>query len=103
VRGLANVPSDTKIWIIIAFVSSIHSDRKDKGADPCPTTSEKRCGAIFLCISRHGGKNMPNELAKKIKCQWCHRDIFVPVDQGLNTGIDKEVYCPYCGQYTKTG
>lgn len=44
---------------------------------------------------------MQQELATKIKCEWCGREIWIPGPLAQNPSRHK-FYCPYCGQYTKT-
>jgi len=39
-------------------------------------------------------------LATKIKCEWCHREIWVPTPN-LSSNSKHKFYCCYCGQYTK--
>ena len=40
------------------------------------------------------------KLATKIKCQWCHREIWIPGPLAQNPSRHT-YYCCYCGCYTK--
>lgn len=46
------------------------------------------------------------KLARKIVCQHCGREIYVPVvvlwDGKTHQEREGLFYCPYCGQYTRT-